>query len=124
MNNLRQLIADADLEITHDSGSRISVQLAAGEGVVEMHDNRLLRLAFKHLRAKPQQLHDLSPYLPLVQQLKGRIDLSVGGRCVAHLDSSKKADFFCRRLGLPCCRIRPFALLLSLLWPQTKTHPT
>jgi hypothetical protein len=123
MNNLRHLIADADLEITHDSGSRISIQLTDGRGVVELHDNRLLRTAFRNLRTKPRQEFDLLPYLPLVQQLEGRIDLAVGGRRVACLDSSKKADFFCRYLGVPGCRIKPFALLLSLLRPQTRSRP-
>ena len=122
MNKLRYLVADADLEITHDSGSRISVRLAAGEGVVELHDNRLLRIAIKNFRRERQQWHALSVYLPLIQQLKGRIDLSVSGRPVARLDSSKKADFFCRRLGLPNCSIRPFALLISLLRPQAHTN--
>ena len=117
MNTLRHLTADAELEITHDSGSRISIHLAAGEGVVELHDNRLLRVAIKNIRRKRQQWDNLTAYLPLVQQLKGCIDLQVKGRCVARLDCSKKADFICRQLGLACCRIRPLALLISLLRP-------
>jgi hypothetical protein len=117
MNNLRLLIDDADLEITHDSGSRISIELAAGQGVIELHDHRLLRVAVKNLVAGRRQRRPLSAYVPLVQQFKGRIELTVGGRCIAHLDTSQKADFICRRLGLPYCRIRPFAALMSLLSP-------
>jgi hypothetical protein len=123
MKNLRQLTADADLEIIHDSGSRISVHLKTGEGVIELSDNRLIYVAVRNFRAQRQQWRDMAPYLQLVQQYRGRIELSVGGRRVARLDSSQRADLICRRLGLPYCRIRLFTLLLSLLRPPVQSHP-
>jgi hypothetical protein len=122
MNNPQLLIADADLEIIHESGSRISVQLEAGAGVIELTDNRLLRLAVRNFRTHRQHLRDLAPYLQLLQRLKGRVDISVGGWRVARLDSSKKADFICRHLGLPYCRIRPFGLLFSLFGSPDQSH--
>jgi hypothetical protein len=117
MNDLRQLIVDADIEIIHDSGSRIGIRLeaGAGEGVIELSDKKLLLLLIKQMRANHGQ--GVALYQQLIPRLEGRVDFFVQGWRVACLDSTQKADFICRHLGLTGCRIRPFTLLLSLIRP-------
>ena len=124
MKHQRYLIADADLMISHDSGSQISVRLKAGTGVVELNDNRLLHTAVKHFRTHRRLWHDMARYFEHVQQIKARIDFSVGGRRIGCLDSTRKADFICRYLGLPHCRVKPIALLISLIssQPHSRTN--
>jgi hypothetical protein len=122
MNGARYLTADSDLEIVHDSGSRIGIHLEAGAGVVELNDNRLLRLAIRHFRSHRRARHELTPYLQHLRQIPARVDFTVGGRRIASLNTSAEADLLCRYLGLPCCRISAFGLLLALLRPAPRSH--
>jgi hypothetical protein len=43
MKDRRNLVADADLEIIHETGSRISLQLQSSQGVIDLSDAGLLR---------------------------------------------------------------------------------
>jgi hypothetical protein len=53
--------------------------------------------------------------LQQIQLFDAKIDVCVGTRKIAHLNTEARGGFICRAVGLPGCSIRPFALILALL---------
>ncbi len=116
MNDSRYLAVDADLEITHETGSRIRLQLKSGQGVIDLSDAGLLRYFIKNvLSHRPQLKSTLQSLLQYDNPVTARLDITVLGKPIARLDTGQRADFICRAVGLPFCRIRHFAFLVSLL---------
>lgn len=114
MNPHRYLIADADLEIMHESGTRISLHITSGKGEIELSDGKLLRMFAKHALLKRRRWLIPEQVLEPIRQVRSLVDISVAGRRIARLDTQRESDFLCRMLGLPYCSIRPFALVIAL----------
>lgn len=122
MKDHRYLVADADLEIIHETGSRISLQLQSGQGVIDLSDAGLLRFFIKNVISHHPQLNTLQDLLQQVHPVTARIDISVQGRRIARLDTQQRGGFICRSMGLPFCRLRPIAFIVALLRSGRKPH--
>ncbi|MEN8168366.1 MAG: hypothetical protein ABFR65_12950 [Pseudomonadota bacterium] len=114
MNERRSLIVDADLELTNGSGSRVSLRLKSGQGVVELSDAALLRWFIKDYLASRQRRGTLQRMLYMANYLNPKIDISVIGKRIARVDTERGGGFICGLLGLPGLRIWPFAFVRAL----------
>jgi hypothetical protein len=114
MNERRSLIVDADLELLSGSGSRVSLRLKSGQGVVELSDAALLRQFIKDSLVSRQRRGTLQRLLSMANYLHPRIDISVVGKRIARVDTERGGGFICGLLGLPGLRIWPVALVSAL----------
>jgi hypothetical protein len=116
----RYLIADTNLEVVHETGTRISLQLSQGQGVVELSDAGMLRSLIKHAILDHRQRNTLQQWYEPLQYLKLEIDITVVGSRVARLDTQQAGDRVSRALGFPHLKIHPIALIFALLKPRPR----
>ncbi len=114
MNARRSLIVDADLELVNGSGSRVSVRIKSGQGVVELSDAVLLRRFIKESLISRQRRSALKRMLYMASYVNPRVDISVLGKPIARVDTEQGSGFICGLLGLPGLRVRPVALVSAL----------
>ncbi|MEN8178095.1 MAG: hypothetical protein ABFS39_05685 [Pseudomonadota bacterium] len=114
MNKRRSLLIDADLELTNQSGSLISLRLESGQGVVELNDAALLRKLIKSSLVSRQSRRTLQRALRMAKTFGPGIDISVAGKRVARIDTESGGGFLCGLMGLPGLRIRPVGLISVL----------
>ena len=84
----RYLIADTNLEVVHETGTRISLQLSQGQGVVELSDAGMLRRSFQK-SAKPAARRWLRADSPTTPAMSGPTLMSnfsrPGEKCIHNL---------------------------------------
>ncbi len=114
MNKRRSLIVDADVELAHESGSRINLRLDSGQGVIEFSDAALFRKIIRNSLLSRQLRNTLQRTLQLVDIVNPKIDISVVGKRIAQVDTGKGGGYIWRLLGLPGLKVWPFALISVL----------
>jgi len=115
MNRQRSLLVDADLELAHDSGSRINLRFESGQGVIEFNDAALLRKILRDSLLSRQRRNTLQRTLQLADIVNPKIDITVVGKRVAEVDTANGGGYICRLMGMPGLRVWPIALVSALL---------